>query len=324
MRIRPDLPEIHIAVSRRIDVDSIAVDNPLYYPIRCGAVFDTNSQSAFPGDDTGDSISEKRMSFCELTVQYWAWKNVRADYYGLCHYRRYLSFSDKQYRTNEHGLVSRPMLNEKECKRFGLLDPLHMAEQIAKYDMIIPQAAPVKRMPLPHGKANTVREMWLAHEGIFFARGTVDSVLLLIRQHMPQYGPAAQAYFANPCHCGYNCYVMKKNLFDELCKLQFGIMNVMQDDADYPRARAYVGEMLFGVFCYYICKQGNYRVGERQLVLFEHTTAVQNYRERATCYLQSWVNQMVRSVVKPIFPLGSKRRECAKAIYFRAIHKNTQ
>ena len=96
---------IKIFVSHRIDLNSELIQNPLYVPVRCGAVFDDKNPRGLAGDDTGDSISQRRMTFCEFTVQYWAWKNAEADYYGLCHYRRYLSFAKKRYPVNDNSKV---------------------------------------------------------------------------------------------------------------------------------------------------------------------------------------------------------------------------
>ena len=60
----------------------------MYLPLHVGKA-GTNLELGFQGDDTGENISEKNPTFCELTGLYWAWKNLNADYVGLAHYRRH-------------------------------------------------------------------------------------------------------------------------------------------------------------------------------------------------------------------------------------------
>lgn len=324
MRIRSDLPDIAIMVSRRIDVNSLVIENPLYYPMRCGAVYDDNSNSSIPGDDTGDNVSYKRENYCELTVQYWAWKNLNVDYYGLCHYRRYFSFANKKYPTNEHGLVPRPVLNERELLRFRLLDAEYMVEEISKYDMIVPQAADVKKMPLPQGTAGTVRDLWEAHDGIFFEKSIIDLMFECIYSLTPQYAQSAEEYFSGSMNRGYNCYIMHRSLFEQLCIFQFLIMDALEDRlkstpliGDKKRTVAYIGEMLFGIFTYHIIKTEHWNVCEKQLVYFDSTELMQSRLQIAYHILRFWMDQIVRVAAKPLFPLGSRRRELGKQLYFK-------
>lgn len=324
-----DRPEIKIFVSRRIDVDSVAVDNPLYLHVRCGAAFDLDKTSVFQGDDTGTNISDKRMSFCEFTVQYWAWKNAEADYYGLCHYRRYLSFGAREYRTNDQGLVPCALLSPAAMERFGLLDAEAMAKEIARYDLIVPQPAAVERMALPHGKAKTVHQLWEAYDGIFFEKKVIDRMFSLIEELAPEYSASAREYFGGAFHRGYNCYIMRRELFDRLCRFQFPIMEALDrelDTAGYTtemrRTPAYVGEMLFGIFLHHIINHENWRVSQRQLVMFGETRVIKSSLHLVKCYVNYGLDRAIRAAVKPFFPLGSKRREICKAIYYRLTRGN--
>ena len=61
------MSNIKIFVSNRIDLDAEQIDNSLFIPVRCGAVFD-EKHSDMLGDDTGDNISNKRETFNEFTV----------------------------------------------------------------------------------------------------------------------------------------------------------------------------------------------------------------------------------------------------------------
>ena len=73
----------------------IAPADKIYLPLQVGAA--KMESMGFAGDHTGENISEKNETFCELTGLYWAWKNLNeADAIGLCHYRRYFKASPGQ------------------------------------------------------------------------------------------------------------------------------------------------------------------------------------------------------------------------------------
>lgn len=64
-----------------------------FLPIQVGKA-NSSVDLGIIGDNTGDNISRKNSSYCELTGMYWAWKNLKdIDYIGLCHYRRYFDFN---------------------------------------------------------------------------------------------------------------------------------------------------------------------------------------------------------------------------------------
>lgn len=64
-------------------------EDSCYLPLHVGKK--GKDDLGYLGDDTGDNISEKNPYYCELTGLYWAWKNLKADYIGLVHYRRHLA-----------------------------------------------------------------------------------------------------------------------------------------------------------------------------------------------------------------------------------------
>lgn len=72
--------------------DVMASQEP-YMPIHVGKALHPELDLGIQGDNTGENISDKNGSYCELTGMYWAWKNLKdVDIIGLCHYRRYFDF----------------------------------------------------------------------------------------------------------------------------------------------------------------------------------------------------------------------------------------
>ena len=68
--------------------DSPIICNDVYVPIQVGKELNPSLDLRIQPDNDGDNISIENGYYCELTATYWLWKNVEADYKGLCHYRR--------------------------------------------------------------------------------------------------------------------------------------------------------------------------------------------------------------------------------------------
>ena len=81
----------------------------IYLPVHVGKKGKTDL--GYQGDDTGDNISDKNTNYCELTGLYWAWKNLKADYKGLAHYRRHFMVKGSKG-TKEEKVLNRQQLEE--------------------------------------------------------------------------------------------------------------------------------------------------------------------------------------------------------------------
>ena len=78
---------IYVMTHKQTSLPSGA-DELIYIPLQVGKSISIDL--GYQGDDEGDNISDKNKSFCELTGQYWLWKNVTCDYIGIAHYRRFM------------------------------------------------------------------------------------------------------------------------------------------------------------------------------------------------------------------------------------------
>lgn len=59
-------------------------EHALLEPIQVGTAIADKRMEGMLHDNTGENISEKNRMYCELTAQYWAWKNrPELDYYGF-------------------------------------------------------------------------------------------------------------------------------------------------------------------------------------------------------------------------------------------------
>lgn len=291
----PEKPDIKIFVSHRIDLDSVTIDNPLYIPVRCGATFDERTEEEIGGmlgDDTGDNISEKRFTYNELTVMYWAWKNINADYYGLCHYRRYLSFSKNQhYIKNQFQLVESDVITEQQIEKFGLTkQDIQRIIYTQKPDVVLPEIFNICQ--INNNAQYTHRKRYEDDLGKKFSESSINKLLDVIEELYPDYLEDAKEYYDG--HEAYfcNCFVMKKDIFNEYCQWLFDILFSLEDKIDYSllsmkksRILGFFSEDLFSIYVMKKIKEKHWKKVELEMVWFRDTAA--------------------KHQIKPVFPRNS-------------------
>lgn len=281
--VKKRIPDIKIFVSHRTDKVSETIDNPLYVNVRCGAVYDKENKSGLIGDDTGDNISTKKYQYSELTVQYWAWKNVKADYYGLCHYRRYLSFDKEKYLShrNDRNEIECKCLNKFNAQKYGLLHLEHMQNMISQYDVIVNEPFKVSQVIELTHRGKTVKEHLESFAGYMFPAGAIDRLISILEKYHPAYYEDCQSYLSGECLYGYNLFVIQKDLFKEFCTFEFDVLKRLEKTIDSTyfsetmmRTMGFMGEILYGTFIHYIKRQPKYKIKELPIVLFLETKKI--------------------------------------------------
>lgn len=259
--------------------------HPLLVPIQVGTAL---ADQRFPGflyDDTGENISDKNRSYCELTAQYWTWKNVDADYYGFFHYRRYL-YPD--------GNAKRPYRIEKRPQA-ALLDKLgykNFADIIQQYDLILPIG---ENMYIP------VREHYA--RASFHHRKDLKLIEEIIKKYSPKYVSAMEEYLSGTfCYFG-NIFIMRKAIFQDYCKWLFSILAEFDKRANFNsynpqeiRVDGYLAERLLGI---YISFQKN----SKKILKLPRVHFVDSQR----LYIE-------QQIIHFILPPGSFMRFCAKSL----------
>lgn len=284
---------LRIFVTHTSNKNDEVINNALYTDVVAGAVNQKLPMpEGFVGDNTGDNISEKNKYYCELSTQYWAWKNVDADYYGFCHYRRYMTLSKKnctKYGTStQRGQINAKILCPKTAKLFGLDDQKSMEEYVKNYDIILPVQQDLSKLPTPQGIKKDVYGHFAGHDRMFMHAADLDLLIKLIDKMFPEYSKDAHAFMKQSAFWGFNCFVMKKELFQELCNFEFALLEEMEkhiDNTYYNRQQSriygFMAEILSCLFFYHIKRtRKDVKFGETQLVYFEHTEKIQNYSPR--------------------------------------------
>lgn len=216
MRIRGKMDtKIFVMTHKKVD----EIDDGLHYLMQVGKAGKENY--GYLGDDTGDNISLKNQTYCELTGIYWLWKNYKCDIIGICHYRRFF------------------------VKDENLIDKSYIEKLIDKYPIIIPNSSCVKETTV-----------YKDYEKKHYSRD-LDTCREIICEIYPQYTEAfdfcMQGILMNPG----NMWITKKYIFDQYCEWLFSILfevekriDIAAYDEYQKRVMGFLSERLFRVWLY--------------------------------------------------------------------------
>ena len=267
------MSNIKMFVTHTPNRDTMTVDNKLLQNVIAGGDFQKQPvKLGFHLDNEGENISSKNKSYCELTTQYWAWKNVDADYYGFCHYRRFFSFSKDEIKETPWGTIEYDYLDDAAMKELHFNEK-EMQADIENYDFIIAKGIATSAM-----QAESVYDHYKNAAELHIK--DLDLFMDIIEEKYPYLTPYAKKLIHGNVFYPCNMFIMKKELFQEYSKILFDILGEFENRADMSnysregyRTTGHLGERMTGIFYLYICDQKKYRTAEHQIALIHHADA---------------------------------------------------
>lgn len=253
---------------------SFVPDNPLLLPIQVGASLASQELSDMLHDNTGDNISDKNKSYCELTAQYWAWKNASADYYGFFHYRRYLAFNPELKKDDGWGNIAYERITTEVEQEIGL-NPEQMRKYIEGYDIVTVRGRQYPRIKVSGTPMDIYHEYGVAD---FQHRKDLDTALAVLKEKYPEYQKSAETYMHSTIAYECNMFIMEREEYLRYCAWLFDILFETEkrlDLSDYSveeyRVMGYLAERLFGIYYTHRKAQAGVRCMELPKTLFHDT-----------------------------------------------------
>lgn len=255
--------------------ESYVPENPYLYPIQVGTALSRNYLDGMLHDNDGDNISEKNKSYCELTAQYWAWKNDDADYYGFFHYRRYFAFNPELDRDDGWGNITYDRISESAVKEMKL-QPEVMKRLILKYDVISVKGRRYSQIQEDGSAMDIYHEYGMAN---FQHRKDLDIALQVLEERHPEFKEAARTYMKADTAHECNMFIMKKEIYHAYCEWLFDILFETEKRIDTTwysveeyRVMGYLAERLCGIYYTYLKSKTEIRSYELPKTLFRDTT----------------------------------------------------
>ncbi len=247
----------------------------MYLPIHVGRALNPHpgnktdngitSLAECTGDDTGSNISSKNKNYCELTALYWMWKNLKSDYTGLCHYRRYFCIK-------KGADVYANILTQSQVEKI-----------LCNYPVILPQ----KRN---YFIETTYDQYVHAHH-----RQDLDITFDIIKEKYPDYVPAWHNVMNSKKGHRFNMLIMRNDILDQYCNWLFDILFRLEERLDISsynrndsRVFGFVSERILDVWL----ETNNIPYAELPVI----TTEKENWLKKGANFLKRKIKGNIRDI----------------------------
>lgn len=286
--------------------DSPRIERAPFVPIQVG----NGAPLGMLRDDTGDNIAAKNPNYCELTAQYWIWKNVKdADVVGLCHYRRIPSFTSDD-------CAEFSDFSEETCQRFGWTRE-RISELMREHDVLLPCLWDTH----PVGEPGNIMSIY-DYYAQSYRQGDLDTLLAIICEKTPevaQYIP--QIYKTVRKTVWRNISIMRKPLYDAYCEWLFPILFELERRITLPKNKeearlfGFLGENLMNLWIAYAKDKLAARIWyAKQLPLMNYEDADARLETQVCVPARERVKTPMLSVVIPVYNVEKYLRKCLNTV----------
>lgn len=240
-------------------------------------------------DDCGDNISDLNNSYCELTGLYWAWKNLKCDYIGLCHYRRYFSFRPQNmmklvansfvhyFGHIYYAVKAQPKVGMYYPYQYNVTSEIELSKIVNEFEIDLMRW--FKKYPSCELFALKPVNKGFLSNFFQFASVAGSHHLEIVRKIVEKLYPSISPFYnetllSNKLYYA-NMVIMKEELFKFFCDFLFSILEeynriliqegyyINKNEKSISRITGYMGELLTSSFIsYYISKnhtKGRYK-----------------------------------------------------------------
>lgn len=217
-------------------------------------------------DDTGNNISQHNRKYCELTAQYWVWKNYdkigNPDMVGFMHYRRHFMFDDwggnPDWCWLPKGNVYFVPTMVPQYKKH--ISDGQIIKKLENCDCLV-----IKPYDLKNLQSDNCRIQYskLPKQNV----KNFDILIKTIKEMYPEYSTEANRLCNDSMQYLCNMFVMKKDLFFEYSDFCFKVLQQVDKqidssnmDDEAARFLGYFGEFLLTIFMFVLEKRKDIKI----------------------------------------------------------------